>query len=493
MAFTSDEGVFGTVSQEKWDKTKGIIFDLANGLENQGGRYKHATLLSDRGFMIYVARTYKAMRPYLKGLNLTIDRWRPGRDKQGWKDMNWYDDFPLIDAKRMNEEAPEFVNAVPMLRRDVEALKVLFAADSPAVRTIRPSKRIDVRYGFGDASGSGFGGSIALPSGISYRVGVWGKDAEDSSSNYRELRNLVETLEAEAEAGNLNNCEMFMMTDNSTAEACFYRGTSGSEKLFELVLRLHRLEMTAGILLHIVHVAGTRMIAQGTDGLSRGDLLEGVMKGEDFLSFVPLHLSALERSPELEGWFRGMFPHGELETLAPEDWFQKGHDVRSWFKNKRGFWYPELKAGVFLWHPPPAAAHAAVEELRKARLKRQDSTHVFVVPRLMAPYWRRQLHKVADIVFEIPCNALPEWAASHHEPLVVGIIFPFVSHRPWQLRNTPKLRAVARQLRSVWKTSPGDARPFLRQFRLFARSLSSLSKGVVWDLLQAEEPGFVLH
>ena len=58
--------------------------------------------------------------------------------------------------------------------------------------------------------------------------------------------------------------------------------------LFELVLRLRRLEMTVGLILRVVHVAGTQMIAQGTDGLSRGNLLEGVMKGEDFLSFVPL-------------------------------------------------------------------------------------------------------------------------------------------------------------------------------------------------------------
>jgi hypothetical protein len=108
------------------------------------------------------------------------------------------------------------------------------------------------------------------------------------------------------------------------------------------------MEITAGMTLHIIHIAGTRMIAQGTDGLSRGDFLEGVMKGEEFFSFVPLHLSALERSPELEGWLRGLFPHGELETLAPEDWFKKAHDIRSWTKNKRGFWYPQLKAGTYL-------------------------------------------------------------------------------------------------------------------------------------------------
>ena len=70
--------------------------------------------------------------------------------------------------------------------------------------------------------------------------------------------------------------------------------SSNNLKLSELALCLHKLEMTAGMDLHIIHVTGTRMIAQGTDGLSRGDLLKGVMKGIDFLSYVPIHLSALD-------------------------------------------------------------------------------------------------------------------------------------------------------------------------------------------------------
>jgi hypothetical protein len=153
----------------------------------------------------------------------------------------------------------------------------------------------------------------------------------------------------------------------------------------------------------------------------------------------------------------------------------------------------QMGLGTYLWHPPPAAAEFAVEELRKARLKRQDSTHVFVCPRLMAPYWRKQLHKVADIVFDLPCGALPEWDVSNHEPLVVGIVFPFVPYRPWQLRNTPKLRALARKLREVWKEDPPSARTFLRQLCLFTGNLSSLPKGMVWKLLQAEDSGLVLR
>jgi len=35
------------------------------------------------------------------------------------------------------------------------------------------------------------------------------------------------------------------------------------------------------------------MIAQGTDGISRGDHLQGVMAGQRFNKFIPLHLDAI--------------------------------------------------------------------------------------------------------------------------------------------------------------------------------------------------------
>ena len=74
----------------------------------------------------------------------------------------------------------------------------------------------------------------------------------------------------------------------------------------------------------LVHVSGERMKWQGTDGLSRGNLLEGVMKGENMLTYVPLHLSALERSPRLLSWIKSWIEIPEappLEVLKPEDWF----------------------------------------------------------------------------------------------------------------------------------------------------------------------------
>ena len=77
------------------------------------------------------------------------------------------------------------------------------------------------------------------------------------------------------------------------------KGLSSSRKLLSLVVRLRSLTTVYGIELHIFHVAGNRMTAQGTDGVSRGFLGEGIMSGESMVSLIPIHLTATERSPTL--------------------------------------------------------------------------------------------------------------------------------------------------------------------------------------------------
>jgi hypothetical protein len=43
-----------------------------------------------------------------------------------------------------------------------------------------------VRYGFGDASGSGFGTNMETGSGLRYRIGVWSYDEQqEESSNFK--------------------------------------------------------------------------------------------------------------------------------------------------------------------------------------------------------------------------------------------------------------------------------------------------------------------
>ena len=112
--------------------------------------------------------------------------------------------------------------------------------------------------------------------------------------------------------------------------------------------------------------------------------------------FISLHLSAIERLSTLLDWlcsWTGL----DLAVLSLADWFQKGHDTRGWKKAKgEPFLCPVITAGVHGWFPPPAAADVALEQLKIARNKQQDSTHVFVCPRLLSSMWRKQMKKACD-------------------------------------------------------------------------------------------------
>ena len=99
---------------------------------------------------------------------------------------------------------------------------------------------VQVYYGFGDAPEKQFGATISHDynckarlsnelehcCGVRFCIGLWSASEEEESSNYKELSNLVQTITTETTAGRLRDCEFFLFTDNSTAEGCFYKGTS---------------------------------------------------------------------------------------------------------------------------------------------------------------------------------------------------------------------------------------------------------------------------
>jgi len=128
----------------------------------------------------------------------------------------------------------------------------------------------------------------------------------------------VDSLERAAEKGPLDGTEVLMFTDNTTAEAAFFRESSKSRELHKLVLRLRVLEMKLGVRIWVVHVSGSRMIMTGIDGVSRGDMDAGVMAGADMLSFIPLNLSAMHQSSKLTNWLQSWICDG-ANFLEPWD------------------------------------------------------------------------------------------------------------------------------------------------------------------------------
>ncbi len=178
----------------------------------------------------------------------------------------------------------------------------------------------------------------------------------------------MDTVADKARAGCLRDCEFILFTDNSTAESCYYQGSSKSRRLHSLVLDLHSLEMEFGMTIHEIHISGKRMIAQGTDGCLRGSLMEGVMAGEDMLTFVDLSRSAVERSSSLLGWVHSWTSCPHLQPLTPKGWFEEGHGIMGGVLDRHKVQMPThcKKDQMFLWASPPVVADAALEELLKA-------------------------------------------------------------------------------------------------------------------------------
>ena len=193
----------------------------------------------------------------------------------------------------------------PRCGSNLATLLHLTDSDTPIYHVVRGKVCITTYYGFVDASSSGFGQFVKRPGGVSARFGLWEQDLESSTSNFRELCNLVEAVEEEAKLGLLRHLELWIFTNNSTAEFAFHNGSSLAKILHSLVKKLRKVEMECGVTLHVLHVTGTCMIAQGTDGLSQGSLMEGVMTGKDMLSYINIATSATERHPVLVNMVRG--------------------------------------------------------------------------------------------------------------------------------------------------------------------------------------------
>ena len=434
---TVDGVVTKFVTKERWQKTQGCIRWLARKIGVPGDQWSdtvpededakdaprdflpHKQSERIRGFLIYVSRTYKSMVPYLKGLHLTLDFWRPNRDDEGWRVKANAD--PDDTAVTENHKAPRFVKVAPRLKADIRVLMDLTAfEEAPAINV--GAKCTAAAYLVGDASGSGFGDCLWVDGeeGLDIAFGSWDGNLSAQSSNFREGYNLVLRLEDLLKSGKVKRgTELWLFTDNAVSESAFNKGSSKSKLLHELCARVRKAEMAYSLQVQVVWIAGTRMISQGTDGLSRGDLTSGVMAGDAFLSHIPFNKGAFERSSALKEWMEDSLPR-------QWKWLRTGTD---WFKLPFGD-----PLGRYVWAPPPCLADVALEQLCEVKLMHPLTSHVFVCPVLFTGRWRKQFLKAADVEFGVPVGS-PVWGESSHENLVVGLMCPLLRHSPWAVKR----------------------------------------------------------
>eukprot|EP00804_Cyclotella_cryptica_P003455 CCRYP_002101-RA/>CCRYP_002101-RA protein AED:0.38 eAED:0.31 QI:0/0/0/0.8/0.5/0.4/5/0/1035 len=190
-------GVCVLTSEEKWKKLKDIIQKWKERILEGKEELDHKELLSDRGFLVYVTRAYPGMVRYLKGFHLTIEMWRGNRDADGWKlpskqlqskvmvdnHLGPIDDEEAEMSYLMRSKvqptlrAPPsgFTPVVPRLLDDLKALHLLTRSPLPPLRIVRPIKIVQVLYGFGDASGKGFGSTTGhgISGGNKDKRGIW--------------------------------------------------------------------------------------------------------------------------------------------------------------------------------------------------------------------------------------------------------------------------------------------------------------------------------
>jgi hypothetical protein len=132
VIWVTPEGVCVLASEDKWIKAKEMLTEIRNMIEENPVALLRLRLEQIRGFLIYVTCTYPCMVPYLIGLHMTIDSWRPNRKEDGWRysaaEMRLRSEAEdeVEDAIQYDHTgAPRSITAVPRLSWDIGALAEL--------------------------------------------------------------------------------------------------------------------------------------------------------------------------------------------------------------------------------------------------------------------------------------------------------------------------------------------------------------------------------
>jgi hypothetical protein len=129
---TNDKAVAVLVLEDKWNKLKIMVAELKEMVAVRPEGLDRKLFEQIWGFVIYVVQTYPTMKPYLIGLHMTINGWRPNRDAEGWRLSSFVSDSVMVKEEDGNwvsvtpdVEAPLLVKAVPRFAANIEALEKL--------------------------------------------------------------------------------------------------------------------------------------------------------------------------------------------------------------------------------------------------------------------------------------------------------------------------------------------------------------------------------
>ena len=212
-------------------------------------------------------------------------------------------------------------------------------------------------------------------------AGVWPRHLQMQSSNWRELRTILYTLQQahkkQVATGHraLDGTVLYAFTDNAVSASSINKGTSKSPALMRLVRGLREFEALLGCHVVSVWISGKAIIEQGTDDLSRGVHDKGALAPDAPapLTFSPIDQACPAPEAALVANVVASFPVPALHLTAPADWADAPHPGRP-----------------VVITPPTSLARSAIDQVLRWSAARPYTTGVAIIlPNDYASSWGR--------------------------------------------------------------------------------------------------------
>ena len=224
-----------------------------------------------------------------------------------------------------------------------------------------PDRTLRLQHVWGDASKAGRGATWYGPDGPQSISEAWDESMRQASSNLREITTFEDAVHTFGE-GWPRHSRICYTTDNTTTAKALNSGYTRSTQCMEVVRRVHAWASARDITILARWAPGVRLIAEGSDGLSRAENFERPKYTEWQLDEAAAkHWRFLgDTEPELP-----LYPHldrvirdalaahtrdsnGGARTLLVPDW-----PTASWYPSLRRFrpWYRYPAGSAILRSP----------------------------------------------------------------------------------------------------------------------------------------------
>ena len=358
---TSGGRVTLQVPQHRKVRLRTLVADFLR-LQKEGSRVNRRELASLIGQLAFYSRVLPPARGFLRNLYSCLHP--PGST--------------AAEAADYRRNVQVTAAALDDLRWWGEALathsgtSVLRSADA---RTLRQS---------GDASGGGWGVTLEEPGSgkVLFAHGLWPTAVSAQSSNLRELLTILQGLKlALLHRQDSAPLRVVVYSDNSTAVSCVNSGSSPSPELLLLARDIKMLQAREGLQCDAVWIAGSELIRQGADPLSRG-------------AWPFSHVHAAERVT--------FDPYAAVESVVPAAVLQllRRHLPSATLVSRPDEWHQdELESQFSLLAPAPTAVRSCLLHFFDAHRRRHTATTaVAAIPCVANAEWYRLLRYFGDHV-----------------------------------------------------------------------------------------------